>query len=167
MQLDKFSNPIYSAADLTELLYQNCLIDRLYVEDSREINQFEKCANINLLKVSPELYEVSIEEFDSVCQTDWLISDEYKEFDVTTFCLEQCTSQQEIDRVLEELAEFEQRNLIMLLRTMKYIVDTLRKNQILWGVGRGSSVASFVLYLLGVHKINSLKYGLKWQEFLR
>ena len=167
MQLDKFSNLIYSETDLTELLYQNCAINQVYVTDTDVIRQFERLANIALLKVDPALYEVSIEDFDSACQSDWLISDEYKTFDVATFCLEQCTNQQEVDRVLEELVAFEQRNLMMLLRTMKYIVDTLRNNQIFWGVGRGSSVASFVLYLLGVHKINSLKYGLNWQEFLR
>jgi len=34
-------------------------------------------------------------------------------------------------------------------------------------VGRGSSVASYCLYLLGVHKINSLKFDLDIKEFLK
>ena len=50
---------------------------------------------------------------------------------------------------------------------MKYLVDTLRKNKIVWGVGRGSSVASYVLYLLGVHRINSIYYELDIAEFLK
>ena len=50
---------------------------------------------------------------------------------------------------------------------MKYLVDTLRKNNIIWGVGRGSSVASYVLYLLGVHRIDSLYYDLDITEFLK
>jgi DNA polymerase III alpha subunit len=50
---------------------------------------------------------------------------------------------------------------------LKYIVDTLRDNKIIWGVGRGSSVSSYVLYLLGVHRIDSLKYQLDYREFLR
>jgi DNA polymerase III alpha subunit len=50
---------------------------------------------------------------------------------------------------------------------LKYLVDTLRENKILWGVGRGSSVASYVLYLIGVHKIDSLKYNLDIAEFLK
>ena len=54
-----------------------------------------------------------------------------------------------------------------LLRFLKYMVDKFRENTILWGVGRGSSVASYCLYLLGVHKINSLKYDLDIKEFLR
>jgi DNA polymerase III alpha subunit len=47
------------------------------------------------------------------------------------------------------------------------MVDTFREEKIVWGVGRGSSVASYVLYLLGVHKVDSLKYNLNVDEFLR
>jgi len=43
----------------------------------------------------------------------------------------------------------------------------LRKNNIVWGVGRGSSVASYVLFLLGVHKIDSMYYELSVDEFLK
>jgi DNA polymerase III alpha subunit len=50
---------------------------------------------------------------------------------------------------------------------MKYLVDTLRKNIIVWGVGRGSSVASYILYLIGVHRIDSLYYDLDIAEFLK
>jgi DNA polymerase III alpha subunit len=54
-----------------------------------------------------------------------------------------------------------------LLRWLKYFVDTAKQRNIIWGVGRGSSVASYVLYLIGVHKIDSIKYKLDWKEFLR
>ena len=57
--------------------------------------------------------------------------------------------------------------MINLLRYMIYLVDFMRENGIVWGVGRGSSVASYVLYLIGVHKIDSIKFGLDWREFLR
>jgi DNA polymerase III alpha subunit len=67
----------------------------------------------------------------------------------------------------EELILYQERNLFDLLRFLKYLIDTLKKNKIVWGVGRGSSVASYVLYLLGVHKINSLYYDLDIKEFLK
>jgi len=54
-----------------------------------------------------------------------------------------------------------------LLRYLKYLVDTMNHNQVIWGVGRGSSVSSYVLYLLGVHRINSMYYDLDVGEFLR
>ncbi len=78
-----------------------------------------------------------------------------------------CKEDYELQRVGQELLLFQERNAFNLLRYMKYFVDTLRKNNIVWGVGRGSSVASYVLFLLGVHKINSLYYNLDIEEFLK
>ena len=66
-----------------------------------------------------------------------------------------------------ELYEFEKRGLNDVLRYVIYLVDTMRKHNIVWGVGRGSSVASYVLYIIGIHRINSIQYELDWQEFLR
>jgi hypothetical protein len=48
-----------------------------------------------------------------------------------------------------------------------YLVDFMRENKIVWGVGRGSSVASYILYIIGVHKVNSIQYGLDFHEFMR
>jgi DNA polymerase III alpha subunit len=62
---------------------------------------------------------------------------------------------------------FQERNLFDLLRYLKYLVDVMTENQLIWGVGRGSSVASFVLYKLKVHRINSMYYELDPAEFLR
>ena len=97
----------------------------------------------------------------------WLIPREYSEFNVEQFCISQCRSDVELERVTVELELFKKHNMIMVLRTMKYIVDVLRENDIVWGVGRGSSVASYCLYLLGVHKIDSIKYNLPLDEFFR
>ena len=68
---------------------------------------------------------------------------------------------------MDELKEFEVRGLFDMLRYMIYLVDVMRENNIVWGVGRGSSVASYVLYLIGIHRINPLDYDLNWRDFLR
>ena len=78
-----------------------------------------------------------------------------------------CKDDAELQRAGEELLLYQERNLFDLLRYLRYLVDTMRDNGIVWGVGRGSSVSSFVLYLLGVHKINSLYYDLDPSEFLK
>jgi DNA polymerase III alpha subunit len=57
--------------------------------------------------------------------------------------------------------------MIIVLKAMKYLVDTFRENNIVWGVGRGSSVASYALYLIGVHKVDSVKYELPITEFFK
>ena len=73
----------------------------------------------------------------------------------------------QIGRVEMELELYKTRNLYPMLQLVIYIVDTLRKHNLVWGVGRGSSVASYVLYLIGAHKVNSHKYTLNIREFLK
>lgn len=105
--------------------------------------------------------------FDQERQKTWFMPAEYQAMDIDSVVLKRCTNQAETDRAVLELLEYKQRNLYPLLRYLNYIVDTLRAHNIVWGVGRGSSVASFVLYLLGVHKVDSLAYNLDPYEFFR
>lgn len=97
---------------------------------------------------------------------NWNIPDRYKSMDIEEFLVDQCPSDN-YDRLIKELELFKKYEMLMVLRTMKYIVDTLRKNNTVWGVGRGSSVASYVLFLIGVHKIDSVKYNLPIEEFFK
>jgi DNA polymerase III alpha subunit len=69
--------------------------------------------------------------------------------------------------VQTEYDMFEKKEFIKVLQFLIYFIDILRANNIVWGVGRGSSVASFCLFLIGVHKINPLLYNLNISEFLR
>ena len=92
---------------------------------------------------------------------------EYKTFDVKEYCIGRCATTEQIERVKAEMTAYEERGMIPLLQWIKHFVDTCTENNIVWGVGRGSSVASFVLFLLGVHQVDSVKYNLDWQEFLR
>jgi DNA polymerase III alpha subunit len=92
---------------------------------------------------------------------------EYKDLDIAEYVLSLCKQDYELQRVGQELLLYQERDLFDLLRYLKYLVDTLRKNNVIWGVGRGSSVASYVLFLLGVHKIDSLYYNLDIEEFLK
>ena len=99
--------------------------------------------------------------------TEWIIPEVYKHLDIEKLCFELCQTSEEIDRVRTELYLYKKHNMLTMLQCMKYIVDTLRENNIVWGVGRGSSVASYCLFLLGVHKIDSLKYDLPLEEFFK
>ncbi len=102
----------------------------------------------------------------TIYRTNWFIPDHYKNLDIESHLLEQCPTEN-LSRLKQELELFKQQDLIPVLQTVKYIVDTLRANNIVWGVGRGSSVASYVLYLLGIHKIDSVKYNLPIEEFFK
>jgi len=96
----------------------------------------------------------------------WFIPKEYKEMDIEEFLVNQCPKEN-YDRLVEELNLYKKHNMLDVLKVMKYLVDTLRKNNIVWGVGRGSSVSSYCLYLIGIHKIDSVKYRLPISDFFK
>jgi len=109
----------------------------------------------------------SLEDFDRRLQQTWHMPDEYKHLDIAQYILDLCKNEAELQRCGHELLMFQERDLFNLLRFLKYLVDTMIANRIIWGVGRGSSVASYVLYKLGVHRIDSMFYELNVEEFLR
>lgn len=110
---------------------------------------------------------MTVEEYDHRCQSHWFMPAEYQQLDIAEHVLSLCSSDAELQRCGQELMMFQQRGLFDLLRYLKYLVDVMNQNRLIWGVGRGSSVSSFVLYKLGVHRINSLYYDLDIAEFLR
>lgn len=109
-------------------------------------------------------YPIPPKEIDS---SKWFIPNSYKDMNIEEWLLENCESQDEIDRVTLELTLYQKHGMIPVLSAMKYIVDTLREHNVVWGVGRGSSVASYALYLIGVHKIDSIKYSIPIEEFFK
>jgi DNA polymerase III alpha subunit len=169
MRLDKFGNPIFSSSDIFKFLYQGKLtnLKDITVDYSDDIEQLEQTAGFTFQRFNEQLDSISIEDFDAALQSDWFMPPEYRDFNVQEYCLSRCTNTEQARRVLDEMAAFEERGMIPLLQWTKHFVDTCNENGIVWGVGRGSSVASFVLFLLGVHQIDSVKYNLDWQEFLR
>jgi len=106
-------------------------------------------------------------DFHAQQQATWHMPEQYKNMDIAEHVLGLCSTEAELQRCGKELLLYQERGLFDLLRFMVYIVDTMTKHKIVWGVGRGSSVASYVLYKLQVHRIDSLYYNLDVEEFLR
>jgi DNA polymerase III alpha subunit len=168
MIIDNFGQHIFNEKDICNLymIDPNRQLKLLLV---KEVMTFDP--ELDLQKL-PELleYQISdqtIEEFDDKRSNEWFIPDEYKNFDIAKWVLEQCKTDEELQRAGEELIMFQERGMFILLQYLKYLVDTMRKNNIVWGVGRGSSIASFVLYLIGIHRIHSLYYQISINEFLK
>jgi DNA polymerase III alpha subunit len=143
-----------------EMLYRNRDITKVPVSES-VVTQFNSfCTEL-------ELHDLTA-HFDY--SKEFLIPQRFKNIDVEEY-LRGLVSNQGCEiaaaRVEEELALFKARNLYPVLQLMIYIIDTMRKHNVVWGVGRGSSVASYCLYLIGVHKIDSIKYNLDIREFLK
>ena len=170
---NKFGEIIFAEQDLCDLVmrghdltkFNGIIVDppvdietaALILQDVLKFIKYDKYAEENL----------SVEEFDHRNQQRWFMPEEYKQLDIAKHVLDLCKTEEELQRVGEELILFQERNLFNLLRYLKYLVDVMKTNRMIWGVGRGSSVASHVLYLLGVHRVNSLFYELDPEEFLR
>lgn len=168
MRTDNYGQMIFDEKDLCDLYLcdPERVIDRIITDkkitfpDILEIN--------NKTKLIPYIEQnISTEDFDKQNQMIWFMPTSYQELDIAKYVLDQCKNEEELQRAGQELLLFQERDMFPLLQYLKYLVDTMRQNNIVWGVGRGSSVASFVLYLLGIHKINSLYYGLEISEFLK
>lgn len=97
----------------------------------------------------------------------WNVPKNYLDINVRDFFNNFKTDNKQTTRINQELDLFESRNLFIILKLMIYLVDFMKKNNIIWGVGRGSSVSSYLLYLIGVHKVDSLKYNLDIKEFIK
>jgi DNA polymerase III alpha subunit len=170
MKTDQYGQIIYNESDLVSMIMRDATIESLsgmLVEPGVNL----ETASAYLEQV-PELIEyvftdMTVEEFDTMKQNSWHMPEEYRHMDIAEYILGLCDSEAKLQRCGEELLLFQERNLFDLLRYLKYLVDTLQNNNMIWGVGRGSSVASYVLYLLGVHRIDSMFYDLDAREFLR
>jgi DNA polymerase III alpha subunit len=168
MKVDKFSQPIFEDQDIFKFLYENGLdtLDQLIAESSPEVEKLIQTSGLSILTTNNIEYTQEVADFDKAHQNNWFMPDEYKNMDIEKFLIDVCPVEN-YNRLMDELVAYKQRDMYNLLRWLKYFVDTCRKNDVVWGVGRGSSVASYVLYLIGVHRIDSIKYNLDWQEFLR
>lgn len=168
MKSDQYGQIILSEQDLCSLYMSksNRVINDCLISTEIKFDDILDLKNIPELKVYQES-TLSVEQFDTKLQSNWYMPQEYKEMDIAKWVLDQCKTDEERQRVGEELLLYLDRELFPLLQYLKYLVDTMRKYNIVWGVGRGSSVSSYVLYLIGVHRINSMYYDLDIHEFLR
>ena len=168
MIIDKYGQPILSELDLCSayLTDPTRKIVGAIVDTPIQFDSELELENVPNLTIATDASE-TIEDFDRRLQSRWHMPQEYSELDIAEWLLNQCTTDAERQRVGEELLMYLDRNLFPLLQYLKYLVDTMRANGVVWGVGRGSSVSSYVLYLIGVHKIDSIYYSLDITEFLR
>ena len=168
---DNYGRIEFNSLDIIKILYQNPDIDTATLPLSeKDLQKYtESCTLCNTPPKFQILEQISltVKEFDLKNQNNWFIPKSYLEFDIEQWLFDHCQTDDEKIRVQEELAEYQKFNMVFLLNISKYLVETFRKNQIVWGVGRGSSVASYCLYLIGLHKVNSLKYNLDIHEFLK
>ena len=148
-----------SPEDVPSLILSGCSLDQIIVTSlNDDVHQF------NLI----EDEMISIEKNENKpFNFDYNIPQIYKTLDV------EYRLRLEVDgmphqyeaRLEDELKEIKKRDMIPLLRTLIYIVDKFKESKTVWGVGRGSSCASLVLFLIGLHKVDPIKFGIPMTEF--
>jgi DNA polymerase III alpha subunit len=174
MKTDTLGIPRFTNKDLVDMIYTGHA-DKVHVvlcDTSDDVDKFNTAMEEQGMNPLQKYIPLDVDEktFDGVLQSEWFMPDEYKELNVYKYVLGKAHTPCPEDvqkRIWDEMEAFKQRDLHNLLRYMIYLVDFMRENNIVWGVGRGSSVASYVLYLIGVHKIDSIQFDLDWREFLR
>lgn len=149
--------------DLVELLYQGKM--GLLTADHSLLTAYETgCKALGQEQVFsvlelPESVEEAVKQWNTPAHIE--------ELDLDVYFANKVNTLEEAVRVVEELNLYKEKKMIPMLRFMIYLVEVMKANQIVWGVGRGSSVSSFLLYLVGLHSINSVKYNLDIKEFIR
>jgi len=168
--LNDYAESILTADDAIKLMLEGKSIDGVIIKNKYERELFnthiEEVLNIERHIAAPT-EGIPFKEYHRKKINTWFMPDKYKKIDVRLYLLNLCNTQTETDRVNLEYDMYEERKLINVLRFFVYLVDYLRNNRIVWGVGRGSSVASYILFLIGIHKIDSLAFDLDIEEFLK
>jgi DNA polymerase III alpha subunit len=171
MKLDYYQNAILTTDELIQHLLQGGDADGVFLDDKQQIESFNRSLRrlTDFTATVMEQPDTDMDLFDyhSKLSEVWTTPSKYYKIDLESWLLERTKNDQEKQRVLKELEMYQERNLEGLLRCMIYLVDWFRENNILWGVGRGSSVSSFILYLIGINRINPLKYNLHIEDFLK
>ena len=173
MQTNKFGEMIFSQEDIVDHVMSGgdiTQLDHMLVDPTVDLEtaalildrvpdfvQYDALSRENLTQ----------EQWDHRCQSHWFMPPDYRDLDIAKYLIDLCENETQLQRVGQELLMYQERDLFDLLRYLKYLVDTMTAHNLIWGVGRGSSVASYVLYLLRVHQVDSIYYNLDPKEFLR
>jgi len=168
--IDQFGLMAFSEQQLCDALYENPALplNKLLVTDPEKFNSSNRRTYAGLPQLTRyQSPEENREIFDQKNQNQWFLTPKYQDFDIKQWLLDRCNTQEQIDRVELEYSLFEKTNLLNLIKYLKYLVDVMTEKNIVWGVGRGSSTASYILYLLGLHLIDPIKYQIPVEEFFK
>lgn len=104
----------------------------------------------------------------------WVIPDRYKYLDLAEYLIGLAERverddlyERRLQRLVEEIDLYMKLGYQDLLRALIYVVDELNRCQVVWGVGRGSSCSSYLLFLLGLHEVDSVLYEIEFSDFIK
>lgn len=105
---------------------------------------------------------------------DWNLPEKYKYLDIDEYLVKLVDKveadelyEERIKRLGHEIWLFKELKLTEILRALIYVIDVFEQKNVVWGVGRGSSCSSYLLYLMGLHEVDSVLYGIDITDFIR
>lgn len=130
-------------------------IDKYHVLSSDETDYYESLFNehisVDVVDDEPETTSHKHTEEDFDLLVNRLVSSERFQ-------------EKNIERLEEELEFFTRTENILFLNRLYDIIERFRKDGVVWGVGRGSSCGSYILYLLYVNDVNPITYDIPFHE---
>ena len=166
--MNKNKQYIMTEEDLVHGVLTGKQFDTVIMDDIEPINTYnEWCQTFDLDRIISASYENNSDTYVEECLNKWNMPSEYYDINIQEWLMERCSSAQQRDRVYKELIEYDKRGMIIVLKFLLYLANICEQHNIVLGVGRGSSVDSYCLYLLGIHRIDSIKYELDIKEFLK
>ena len=168
--INQFKQSVLSVDDGVELLLRGKSVCNVTIDSEHEVTTYNKYASQVLCCESflnKEDTSISVEE--SLCDAaqTWLFPEQYKNMDIESYIIDRCSDEGQKKRAIHELTLYKQKDLYVVLKFLVFLVDFMRENNIIWGVGRGSSVASLCLYIIGINRINPMDHNLDIEEFLK
>ncbi len=147
-------------------------VNNLYVSKlTSELIQYNKLATgSDAITIKEDLNDID---------NHWNIPKEFNDIDIFQWILQKLQDLKDtkelnqlkydirLERAMVEYKEFKRLKLFPLLRTLLYIINTFERDNVVWGPGRGSSVSSYILYLIGVHDVDSVTYDLNVSDFMK
>ncbi len=103
---------------------------------------------------------------------DWNVPKKYQELDIRKLLHDALlkkglTSDEYIQRAATEVTEADKRGMFPFIRCLIYIRDRFRENDVVWGVGRGSSCACLIFFLFDINRVDPVKYEIPMEEFFK
>ena len=140
-------------------------LSKLFVTElTPEIKKYNEVSDVPI-KVKSECDEIDLR---------WILPDHYKYLDLDEYLLKLADKiekdkwyEQRVERLCQEIWMFRALNLDEVLRTLIYVIDVMTEKNVIWGVGRGSSCSSYLLFLLGLHEVDPVRYGIEITDFIR
>lgn len=164
--IDTDGNVVYCIDALIELLYNGEIPSEiLFPYNNEDVLLFNKFSYENFDDILYKLPEKLLTTKER--QNDWFFPDYYKEINLEDYFLNLCQTDIEKQRVIEETKLYNEKGFDNFLRFCIFFSDKIKENNWVIGVGRGSSCESYLLYLLKIHLVDSIKYNLDIKEFLK